>query len=307
MIIFAVNFYVKYMESNKQAKANKGIVILLVIVIMALGAAMVIMFSKLNDQKKESAAIQDFLETQRVILENDLTELQGEFGALQTDNDSLMNLASEQQERITRLLAIQADNAYRIREYQRELETLRGVLRSYIVQVDSLNQSNIALRTERAELSRDLAAERTQTAILTEDRDRLTSTVQIAQVLTASSITITGLNNRDRETPRVRNVVKLQTCFIVRENQVARAGERMVYLVLVGPNNRVLTNSSNATFQTQDGAEIVYTDRRAIDYNNMDVEVCIFTDNNNRLTEGAYEVRLYCDGYMIGTQTFILR
>ena len=294
-------------EKTSGSKASKGVLVLLVIVVMGLGAAIAILLSKQKDREEEWTRVQSLLEDQRKLLENELTDLQDDFGALQTDNDSLMTLASEQQERITRLLAIQADNAHRIRLYQRELETLRGVLRNYIVQFDSLNQSNIALRAQRTELVRDLDDERRQRAEVTEARDALTTTVQRAQVLAAADIATTGLNNRDRETPRVRNIVKLQTCFTVRENPVAAAGERIIYLVMVLPNNAVLTNPNNATFLTHEGAEIVYTDRRAIDYSNSDVSVCIFTDNNNRLLEGNYEVRLYCDGHLIGRQTFVLR
>lgn len=298
------------MENNSEkdkGKANKGILILLIIVVMALAASIGIMLSKLSDQRKEAAEREEIFESYIMSLERDLTDLQGQFGELQTDNDSLMTLASEQQERITRLLAIQADNAYRIRRYQRELGTLREVLRSYIIQIDSLNQSNIALRAERTELARDLAAERTQTARLTQARDQLTTTVQRAQVLSAADIVVTGLNNRGRETPRVRNVDKLQTCFTVRENPVAAAGDRIFYLVIIAPNGRPLTNAANSSFRTQDGEYIVYTDRRTMTYENRDIDICIFTDNNGRLAEGNYEVRIYCDGHMVGSARFVLR
>jgi len=187
------------------------------------------------------------------------------------------------------------------------LGTLREVLRSYIIQIDSLNQSNIALRAERTELARDLAAERTQTARLTQARDQLTTTVQRAQVLSAADIVVTGLNNRGRETPRVRNVDKLQTCFTVRENPVAAAGDRIFYLVIIAPNGRPLTNAANSSFRTQDGEYIVYTDRRTMTYENRDIDICIFTDNNGRLAEGNYEVRIYCDGHMVGSARFVLR
>ena len=308
------------MESNQQvtippvdqrkSKTNKGVVVLLVIIVLMLGAAVGVMLSKLDDQKKEAAEVQDILEGQKKILEDDLTDLQGQFGALQTNNDSLKNLASEQQERITKLLAIQADNAYKIRTYQKELETLRGVLKSYIIQVDSLNQRNIALVAENVELARNLASERTQSARLTEDKERLSSTVQKAQVLSVSNIVTIGLtsnNRREVTTDRVRNVDKLKSCFTLRENQVAAAGERTLYLVIVKPDKKVLFNNANSTFATQEGGEIVYTDRRTVEYDNKDIDVCIYTDNNGRLTAGNYEVNVYCDGYMVGTSTFILR
>ena len=294
------------MDQEKR-KTNKGILILLIIIVLALGAAVVVMLSKLSDQKKEAIVVQGILEDQKKSLEEDLTDLQDQFGSLQTNNDSLKNLASEQQEKITKLLAVQADNAHKIRMYQKELETLRNVLKSYIIQVDSLNQLNIALTAEKTELARNLAAEREQSNRLTQDKERLTTTVQKAQVLSVSNIVTTGLNNRSRDTDRVRVVEKLKTCFTVRENPVASAGERIVYLVIVKPDKKGLTNKANASFQTHEGDEIIYTDRRAIEYENKDIEVCIFSDNDGRLTAGNYETRLYCDGYMVGSSTFILK
>ena len=294
------------MEREK-GKSSKGILILLVIVVLVLGAAVGVMLSKLDDQKKEAAEVQEILEGQKKTLEEDLTQLQDQFGDLQTNNDSLKTLASEQQAKITKLLAIQADNASKIKTYQKELSTLREVLRSLIIQVDSLNQSNLALKAEKTELTKNLAEERAQRTRLTEDRERLATTVQKAQVLTASDILTAGLTNRNRETERVRNIEKLKTCFTVRENQIAVAGERMIYLVIIKPDKKVLANRTNDTFPTQEGGEIVYTDRRAIDYENKDVEPCIFTDNNGRLTAGTYESKLYCDGYLIGTSTFVLK
>jgi len=297
------------MESEK-SRSNKGVLVLLVIIILILGAAIGVMLSKLDDQKKEAVEVQDVLESQKKNLEYELIILQDEFGSLQTNNDSLKILASGQQERITKLLAVQADNVNKIRMYEKELGTLREVLRSYVVQVDSLNQSNLALRAERTELTRNLAAERAQSTRLTEDKERLTTTVQKAQILSVSDITTVGLTNNNRReviTERVRNVEKLKTCFTVRENQIASAGERVFYIVIIKPDKNVLTNRTNSIFVTQDGVEIVYTDRRTMEYENRDVEICIYTDNNDRLIAGTYEARVYCDGYLLGSSSFALK
>ena len=299
------------MESNKETgKANKGIVVLLVIIVLALGAAVGVMFSKLSDREKDRVKMQEALEDQQAIkkiLEDDLVDLQYQFGSLQTNNDSLKTLASEQQERISKLLAMQADNAYKIKTYQKELETLRTILKDLYYRVDSLNQLNIALKEERDEFSRNLQVERTHTARLTEERQQLTTTVQKAQVLSAADINTTGLTNKGKDTPRARNVDKLKTCFIVRENLVAAAGERVFYLAIINPAKKALTNKNNDLFTTQEGNEIVYTDKRTIDYENKDIEVCIFSENNGRLTDGKYEVRIYCEGYLVGTSTFVLK
>ena len=294
------------MDQGK-SKTNKGILILLIIIVLVLGASVGIMLSKLSDQKKEAADMQEVLEGQKQVLEEDLTDLQDQFGALQTNNDSLKVLASEQQEKITKLLAVQADNTYKIRMYQKELGTLREVLKSYIIQVDSLNQRNLALTAEKTELTKNLAEERAQRTRLTQDKEKLTTTVQKAQVLSAGDVLTIGLNNRSKDTQRVRNIEKLKTCFTVRENQIAAAGERVFFLVIIKPDKKVLVNKSNDTFPTQEGGDIVYTAKRVIEYENKDIEVCIFADSNGQLTAGNYEAKLYCDGYMVGSSTFALK
>jgi hypothetical protein len=291
---------------NSHPKSNKGILILLVILVLVLAASIGVMLSKLSDQREEAAGVQGILEVQRQALEADLTDLQDQFGSLQTDNDSLQGLALKQQEKITKLLAIQADNVYKIKVYQKELATMREVMKSYIVQIDSLNTRNLLLTAEKQELARTLSQEIVQRTKLSEDKEKLTSTVQKAQILSVADVLSQGLNSRSKETQRVRNIDKLKTCFTVRENQVAEAGEKSFYIVIIKPDKKVLPNKAGTTFSTQEGASIVYTDKRTIEYENKDIEVCIFTDNN-QLTTGTYEVNIYCDGYLVGTSKFDLK
>ena len=178
------------------------------------------------------------------------------------------------------------------------------------VYIDSLNQLILALRSENAELTQKLAAERSQRTRLTEDSKKMTTNVQKIQILLVADILTTGLTSNNRReviTDHVRTVDKLKTCFTVRENQVIAAGERTLYVVIIKPDKKVLLNNVNDTFTTQEGGEIVYTDKRIIDYENKDIEVCIFTGNDSRLTAGNYEVNVYCDGYLAGTSTFVPR
>ena len=293
--------------NKEKTGSGKGIMVLLAIIILVLGASVGIMLSKLSDLKKESAEVQEVLELQKQTLEEDLTDLQDQFGSLQTNNDSLQFLAAEQQEKITKLLAIQSDNVYKIKMYQKELGTLREVLKDYIIQVDSLNQRNLALTEEKRELSKSLAQERARRERLSEDKDKLTSTVQKAQLLSVADVVTQGLNTRSKETQRVRNIDKLKTCFTVRENQIASAGEKVFYLVIIKPDKKVLANKSGDTFPLQEGGDIVYAAKRTIEYENVDIEPCIYVDNNNQLIAGLYEVKIYCDGYLLGTNTFELK
>ncbi|MDR1603064.1 MAG: hypothetical protein LBS42_11655 [Tannerella sp.] len=286
--------------NNEQKKSGKGGLILLIIITLIVAAAAGVAIYKYFEVKRNAATVQTFLEQQKNALEQDLTQLQNEFGTLKTDNDSLQHLAEEQQEKITRLLQIQADNEYKIKTYQKELSSLRGVLKGLFAKVDSLNARNQALLTEKEELTASLSQEKEQSLRLTEDKEKLTGTVQKAQILSISDITVQGLNNRSKETQRVKNIKRLKTCFTVRENQVAAAGERLFYIQVIKPDRQVMTGSDNNTFTAQDGATLVYTDKRNIEYENRDIEVCVFSDNNG-MTAGLYEIKIFSDGTTVGS------
>jgi len=44
----------------------------------------------------------------------------------------------------------------------------------------------------------------------------------------------------------------------------------------------------------------VFSANREVDYQNKDIDMCIFFDSNGELAKGAYKITLYMDGYMIG-------
>ena len=90
-------------------------------------------------------------------LTNELIELQGEYSQLSTDNDSLNVQLDREKEKVTQLLdriqKTDAANRSKIRQYEKELGTLRSIMKHYIFQIDSLNTLNMALR-EDAEQAR---------------------------------------------------------------------------------------------------------------------------------------------------------
>lgn len=293
------------MTENNEAprSSSKGLVILLIIVVLILGAVIAILYSKMQDQAEASLEAQELLEDQKVALENDLKSLQLDFGNLKTNNDSLKMLAASQQEHIEKLLKTQADNSYKIRTYQKELATLREVLKSYIIQVDSLNQRNAALRAENTALTSDLQTEKAQNTRLSKQNETLNETVQTAKVLQVSDIQVIGLNSRSKENGRAKNIAKLKTTFTIRANSIAAAGERVFYIVIVKPDKKVLANPSNATFETKEGSQLIYSDKRTVDYQNKDLEVTIYAENDGSFTAGNYTIKIYSEGYLLATNS----
>lgn len=288
---------------ENKPKSGKGLTILLTIIALILLAAVVVLFYRLNDTKKQANETEQYLETQKKSLTNELQDLIGEYDRLKTNNDTLNQKLTDQQEKIKKLLNYQASNIQKITLYEKELKTLREVLKSYIAQVDSLTTQNQALIQENTDVKGKLDVARDENLKLTSEKEDLSSQVQKAAVITTSNIAVTPLNKRGKDENKVKNITKLKVCFTLRENAIAAAGTKDVFIRITRPDEMVLAYSESDVFNFQ-GENIVYSAKRQIEYENKDIDVCVFWDNNNQLITGTYTVDIFTDGALIGTTKF---
>jgi hypothetical protein len=115
-----------------------------------------------------------------------------------------------------------------------------------------------------------------------------------------------ALNKKRKETDVIKRLDKVRVCFTLRENPIAEAGNKIVYLRVVRPDQLVITPSPENLFEVQ-GEQLIYSANRAVDYANADIEMCIFLDNTGDFIPGTYSVELYLGGEEIGSSEFTLR
>lgn len=285
----------------------------LVTLLVVLAIALIVIGYLFYTQKKESemviAKLEEYsglIEAQKDTLETELKGIIVQYDSLMTENDT-MNLKLEmQQDKIEGLLKLRLSDAQKIRKYEKELGTIRGVLRSYIVQIDSLNTRNKELTVENISLRTQSARVININRQLAEDKEELISITKEAKILVAANITGVGLNKRSKEQDRFRKVVKIRIDFILRKNSVSEPGAKMIYLRLIRPDNLVLSPPEPGVVLVN-GEEIPYSANREVTYENNDVPVSIYWDNNGDLVGGNYIIELYEDGKMIGESEFALK
>jgi hypothetical protein len=56
-----------------------------------------------------------------------------------------------------------------------------------------------------------------------------------------------------------------------------------------------------------DGESMVYSAKRDLEYDNADIDMCIYWDITEELIPGTYFMTLYSEGFEIGTSTLILK
>lgn len=287
---------------KKPSTALVVLVILLAIAVVFLGYKYFTKSTELGQTSEEKAILEDV----KSDLEKQLRDMIVEYDSLKTNNDSVNSLLNNEQDKIKGLLRMRATDAEKIRKYQGELETLRKVMRSYIVQIDSLNTRNRELTAENIQVKEQLTTVETQNVELSREKDMLSTQVQLAKVLSAKNIMATPLNKSNRENSKINKVAKVKVCFTVRENAVAESGNKDIYLRIIRPDEVVLPSGNGETFEFN-GEQVIFSAKRQLEYDKKDIDMCIFWDKNADLIAGNYTVVLYAENYEIGSATFTLK
>lgn len=287
---------------NKPSTALIVLVILLSVAVIFLGYKYFTKSNQLGQTSEEKAILEDV----KSDLEKQLRDMIVEYDSLKTTNDSVNGLLDTEQDKIKNLLRMHASDAEKIRKYQGELETLRKVMRSYIVQIDSLNTRNLELTAENIQIKEQITVAETQNVELTKEKEMLSTQVQLAKVLSAKNIAVSPQNKSDRDNTKVSKVAKIKVCFTIRENSVAEAGTKDIYIRIIRPDEVVLPSGSGETFLFN-GEQVIFSAKRQLEYENKDIDMCIFWDKNADLIAGNYTVILYAENYEIGSATFTLK
>jgi hypothetical protein len=288
-------------ENGTKKSAPVGMIIISLI----LAGALAILIFKYFGQKNEMLEMETTLTQEKDSLANELRQMVVAYDTLRTNNDSLNAGLEKEKKRIVQLLSINASNTQLIKKYKSEIVTMRDIMKSYIVQIDSLNTRNKVLVSENSEIKQQIAQVRSTNTELSKVKEELSSKVEIASVIQAKDITAVSLNKKRKETTRINLLDKLKICFTLRENPLAEAGQKEVFMRVIRPDSLVITSSPDNLFEYK-GNKIIYSANRTVDYMNQDIEVCIFLDNTGDFVIGNYSVELYLEDNIIGRTNFML-
>ena len=284
-------------------KKNAPIAMIFTTVILAAGLIfLVVMYF---DQKDKMVEMETVLTQEKDSLANELRLMVHGYDTLRTDNDTLMANLQREKKRIVQLLSVNASNVQLVRKYRNEITTMREIMKSYIVQIDSLNTINKQLVAENTDIKQQITDVQSTNVELSKAKEELNAKVVVAAVIQAKDINAVTLNKKRKETTRLSLIDKLRICFTLRENPIATPGEKEVFMRVIRPDSLVITTSPDNLFD-YNGDKLVYSESRLVDYMNQDIEMCIFLDNTGDFVVGTYSVELYLENNIIGRTTFTL-
>jgi hypothetical protein len=284
---------------------KKSVPIGMITVSIILAGALIFLIVMYFDQKTKMVDMETTLTQEKDSLANELRLMVVAYDTLKTNNDSLNIVMQKEKTRIVQLLSINASNTQLIKRYKGEITTMREIMKSYIVQIDSLNTRNKVLVAENSQIHQQISQVTSKNTELSKVKEELSSKVEIASVIQAKDIVAVSLNKKRKETTRINLLDKLRICFTLRENPLAKAGPKEVFMRVIRPDSLVITSSPDNLF-TYKNNKIIYSATRSVDYINQDVEMCIFLDNTGDFIIGNYSVELYLEDNIIGRTNFML-
>ena len=188
---------------------------------------------------------------------------------------------------------------------KKELATVRAVLRTYIVQIDSLNRINKVLTEENKQVKQKYSEATRRITNLAQEKKALNEKVELASQLDATNIWIRPQNKKGKEAKRVKDIVKFAIGFTITKNISAQAGERTLYVRITKPDNNVLTKSQSNTFEYENRT-LGYSIKKYIEYSGEEQAVTVYWDVEEFLYAGNYRVDIFAEGILIGSQSFNL-
>jgi len=299
---------------------TKHVLIAAIAVIIAL---VVGFFFILRNERAELQQEKEVLvNQQKEIMEEELTKLAAEYDIqykklsegqgeqkFSLATDSLISQILAERAKVEQLQkelkTSKATSAKRIDQLSREVTTLRNVLRTYVVQIDSLQVANERLRAENTEVKANYERVTSQAQQLSSEKAHLTDRVKLAAKLDATAISITPVDKRGKPTKNLSKITNLQIRFTVAKNVTVEVGEKTFYCRIMQPNDELLTKAGGGTFAFE-GKQIPYSIRRMIEYNGEETQLTMYWPVEESLQHGTYSLRIFADGNLIGSASFSL-
>ena len=290
---------------------NKKILIPIIAGAVLLIGALAFLGIRLSQANKANEEMVQLFELEKEEMENEYSTFATQYDEMQIliSNDSLVAQLEREKLRTQQLLeelrATKASNAAEITRLKKELKTVRAVMRSYVVQIDSLNQVNEKLSKENKRVRNQYAEATKKVETLQEEAKNLSDRVTLAAQLDATNIRIEPRNKRGKETHSIKSIIKFVIDFTIVKNITASTGERTIYVRIAKPDGTVLTKNSGATF-VYENTKLEYSIKKLIEYTGEEQNVTVYWDVEEFLNPGEYTVYLFSNGVMIGEKSFTL-
>jgi len=309
-----------------QAMNRKTVIAICSVLVLLLAGIITFSVIQTNSLRQEVAEAQAQNEQLQITndqlqLSNELTAINSEFAqyenqAVEIANDTILAKYTAAKAKVDQLMnelkqqkassrAELEAKSHKIKELQGEISTLRGLLKHYIAQVDSLSKENTGLKAENAEIRTVNESLSTQVQEVHQKNEALSQRMTLAEKLNVTGVSLQALNGKGKNEKNVTKAKQLKVTFTIPQNNSTPVGPKTIYMRLTGPEGSLLGNAGSFPFE---GASVACTAKRTIEYAGDEIPgITMYWDVNTTLNPGDYTVELFADNYRLTSRRFTLK
>lgn len=285
---------------------KKNVFIPLIVIFALLLCGIGYLAFSLSEQKAANEEMQELAALDKKEMENEYEQFALQYSEMKTkiNNDSIIAQLTQEQMRTQELLEelkqVKSNDAREIARLKKELATVRKVLRSYVMQIDSLNRLNEHLSQENTRIKAQNDEANRQIAGLSCEKASLSEKVAIAAQLNATGISMTLQNKKGKAAKKIKDAKTIVVNFTIARNVTAANGVRTLYVRIQTPNGDVL-NGGSFSYENR---TMAYSMKKSVEYTGEAMGVTTYWNVGEFLSTGSYIVSIFADGNMIGSRSF---
>jgi len=299
-----------YNSPNPENTKKKNLIILLLSIALA-GSWGYFIWDQNN--KKETISTQttkiETLDAEKATLQQEFDQALARLDSVNTNNSLLQEQLSERQKEIEQSKAAirkilndrnatkkqLADARSMVTELNDRIASLEAEVTRLTGENQALTEANTSLQGEKTALQGNLQRKQAE-------NEALSKTVDIGSTFSASSIQIASIDVRksgkERTTSTAKRVDKLLVSFDV-ENRIANSGPADMYLILTGPDGKIIGAENNILITREEG-ERRFSERLTVNYEKGTRQRVEFPIKGTNFQKGNYRMEIYHNGFRIG-------
>ena len=289
-------------SNNNRAKILIGLLVVLLVSLAGYTYTLI-------QQNKETVL---FLEADKAEVQKELEALVVSYNEILQDNKLKDKDLIAARDRIIVLLDSVKDykaNLSIITRYKAQVRGLKNERAQLFKRADSLLVVTQRLAIEKDSTTAVLIKTIKVVDSVTTANTQLFNSLEKGALIGISNLDATAIivrkGGKIKETKRASRADKIRVCYTIAPNTLAQAGDRVLYVQVINPDNNIIGDKSNITF----GQDLLtYSKSESVFYENQALNVCAIVGNTGQdVLKGLYTINIFDAQRQIGSTTLMLK
>ena len=289
-------------SNNNRAKILIGLLVVLLVSLAGYTYTLI-------QQNKETVL---FLEADKAEVQKELEALVVSYNEILQDNKLKDKDLIAARDRVIVLLDSVKDykaNLSIITRYKAQVRGLKNERAQLFKRADSLLVVTQRLAIEKDSTTAVLIKTIKVIDSVTTANTQLFNSLEKGALIGISNLDATAIivrkGGKIKETKRASRADKIRVCYTIAPNTLAQAGDRVLYVQVINPDNNIIGDKSNITF----GQDLLtYSKSESVFYENQALDVCAIVGTAGQdVLKGLYTINIFDAQRQIGSTTLMLK